>query len=367
MAPTQAVTVAGPLHLRHRSRKTTPSPRSRQHAKSPLSHSETPSLDDGPGEPPRMDQDALLDLCDAVRASLRDHKTLGPKTGHISSILQSFLEAEDQSISLVDAAVIRHACLDKLLAEIIATARTPPVEDTSPRLNIDVATAQRLKKAWESRFRDEYFSMDDARMRQLLRGRLKDVDHAVQQKDNFKRYVARTSCCDPSRTDFEAGHWWLNLACAHRDGIVGNAHERPTKGRYGVAALPLLTGTEEHLGGNLYKYVREGKLSDMHFSLMSQVGTQIRLLRGYRLKSMFAPTAGVRYDGLFIIRAYGTKRDPVSEKHRLELTLERLAGQRAAADLLAVPRPSQLDDWELYETCEAETTRKRMGPRSFME
>lgn len=92
--------------------------------------------------------------------------------------------------------------------------------------------------------------------------------------------------------------WWLNLACAHRDGIVGNAHERPTKDRYGVAALPLLTGTEEHLGGNMYRYCREGKLSDMHFSLMSQVGTQIRLLRGYRLKSLYAPAAGLRYDGV---------------------------------------------------------------------
>lgn len=37
------------------------------------------------------------------------------------------------------------------------------------------------------------------------------------------------------------------------------------------------------------------------------------------------------------------------------------------AEVLAVPRPSQLDDWALYETCEAETTRRRMGPRSFME
>ncbi|KAM0276777.1 hypothetical protein ACHAQH_006426 [Verticillium albo-atrum] len=314
-----------------------------------------------------MDQDALLDLCDAVRASLRDNKTLGPRAAHVSSILHSFLEAEDQSISLVDAAIIRHACLDKLLEEIIAMPRLPSVEATSSQSNIDVATAQRLKKVWETRFRDEYFSMDDARLRKLLRGRLKDVDHAVQQKDNFERYVARTSCCDAPGMDYELGHWWLNLACAHRDGIVGNAHERPTKGRYGVAALPLLTGTEEHVGGNLYKYCREGKLSDMHFSLMSQVGTQIRLLRGYRLKSLFAPAAGLRYDGLFVIRAYSTKRDTGSEKHRLELTLERLPGQIAMAEVLAVPRPSQLDDWELYETCEAETTRKRMGPRSFME
>lgn len=92
--------------------------------------------------------------------------------------------------------------------------------------------------------------------------------------------------------------WWLNLACAHRDGILGTAVEKPTKGKYGVTALPLLTGREEHVRGNLYRYVREGRLSDMHVSLLTQVGTQIRILRGYRLKSVLAPQAGVRYDGL---------------------------------------------------------------------
>ncbi|KAG7131686.1 hypothetical protein HYQ45_009827 [Verticillium longisporum] len=371
MAPVQAINVLDPMRLRQRAQRPTPTPshrRTRQHAKSPLSRSETPSTDDRPADALSMDEDALLDLCDSVRASLRDSQTLGARASHVSKILHSFLEAENQSIPLVDAAIIRHACLDKLLADIIATPRSPPAAEGVPSpLSLDVTTAQRLKKAWETRFRDDYFSMDDARLRSLQRGRLKDVDHAVQQKDQFERYIARASCSDSAVADFEPGHWWLNLACAHRDGIVGNAHERPTKDRYGVAALPLLTGTEEHLGGNMHRYCREGKLSDMHFSLMSQVGTQIRLLRGYRLKSLYAPAAGLRYDGVFVIRAYSTKRDTVSEKHRLELTLERLPGQTPMAEVLAVPRPSQLDDWALYETCEAETTRRRMGPRSFME
>ncbi|KAH6656180.1 hypothetical protein EV126DRAFT_464918 [Verticillium dahliae] len=306
MAPVQAIGVFDSMRLRNRAQRPTPPPshrRTRHHAKSPLSRSETPSTDDRPAEALSMDEDALLDLCDSVRASLRDSQTL--------------------AIPLVDAAIIRHACLDKLLADIIATSRSPPAVEGAPSpSSLDVTTAQRLKKAWETRFRDDYFSMDDARLRWLQRGRLKT--------------------------------WWLNLACAHRDGIVGNAHERPTKDRYGVAALPLLTGTEEHLGGNMYRYCREGKLSDMHFSLMSQVGTQIRLLRGYRLKSLYAPAAGLRYDGVFVIRAYSTKRDTVREAPPRAHARE-AAGPDALAEVLAVPRPSQLDDWALYETCEAET------------
>lgn len=78
--------------------------------------------------------------------------------------------------------------------------------------------------------------------------------------------------------------------------------ERPTSGRYGITALPLLTGREEMIridAQHVVKYVRETRRpQDMHIALISQVGRQIRILRGYKLKSVFAPQAGVRYDGL---------------------------------------------------------------------
>lgn len=89
------------------------------------------------------------------------------------------------------------------------------------------------------------------------------------------------------------------MACANRDGIVGSASEKPTKGIYGVTALPLLSGREDVCSPpETVKYMREGQLSDMHLSLISKVGTQIRILRGYCLKSPLAPKAGIRYDGL---------------------------------------------------------------------
>lgn len=92
--------------------------------------------------------------------------------------------------------------------------------------------------------------------------------------------------------------WWLNVGCAHRDGIVGAAFERPTKGRYGVAALPLLTGSEERLSDGRIEYCRHGTQQDMHYNLITQVGQKTKVLRGFRLKSMYAPVAGLRYDGL---------------------------------------------------------------------
>jgi len=161
--------------------------------------------------------------------------------------------------------------------------------------------------------------------------------------------------------------WWLNLACAYRDGILGTAVEKPTKGKYGVTALPLLTGCEEHVRGNLYRYVREGCLSDMHVSLLTKVGTRIRILRGYRLKSTLAPKAGVRYDGLYIIRQYGNKLDANTDKYRLELLLEHVGGQKSLEQVQQVPRPSQMDDWEAFKKLEAEMIRRCKGDDGLLD
>lgn len=101
-----------------------------------------------------------------------------------------------------------------------------------------------------------------------------------------------------SKTNTNTPSWWLNIGCAHRDGIVGAAFERATKGRYGIAALALLTGVEEDLPDGKTVYIREGQAYQMHPSLISQCGQKIQILRGFQLKSMRQPRAGVRYDGL---------------------------------------------------------------------
>lgn len=81
--------------------------------------------------------------------------------------------------------------------------------------------------------------------------------------------------------------------------MVDNDQEKPTKGRYGIAALPLLTGEEESLEDRKIKYIRRSlHRAQMHIPLMSKVGCRMRILRGYQLRSLFAPIGGVRYDGL---------------------------------------------------------------------
>lgn len=134
---------------------------------------------------------------------------------------------------------------------------------------------------------------------------------------------------------------------------------------------------------------------------MTQVGQHIRVLRGTQLRSIYAPTGGLRYDGLYevslaapatkfqspgpIIRTaglysqrirlirdrykivqYGHKLNEDIEMYRLALVLERVPGQTTMEDLKAVPKPSQLDDWRLHERLEGEKLKSTVGRRNFL-
>lgn len=166
--------------------------------------------------------------------------------------------------------------------------------------------------------------------------------------------------------------------------MVGTKQEESSKGPYDVLALPLLTGQEEMIDAYTVKYVREGEIGDMLVHLISQVGFRIRIFRGHELRSIFAPQAGVRYDGLYVlefhigqalansdsrryrIRQYGHKLDVNTEVYRLELILERLHGQRPMYELRRIPRPSQLDDWKVYERLESDKLKRLARSDAFL-
>lgn len=118
---------------------------------------------------------------------------------------------------------------------------------------------------------------------------------------------------------------------------------------------------EEDLPDGKTVYIREGKTHEMHPSLISQCGQKIRILRGFRLKSMRQPRAGIRYDGLYIIHSWSIKLNINTDLYTLRLTLERMRGQKPMDDVLKIPKPSQLDDWKLYEQLERGRIRQTEG------
>lgn len=84
---------------------------------------------------------------------------------------------------------------------------------------------------------------------------------------------------------------------------MGTQLDKPTRGRFGYTAIPLMTGREEDVEHDRVTYVREERQSRRIPSLgdapmLSLLGAQVRLLRGAELQSIYAPAAGVRYDGV---------------------------------------------------------------------
>lgn len=51
----------------------------------------------------------------------------------------------------------------------------------------------------------------------------------------------------------------------------------------------------------------------------------------------------------------------------LRITLDRLPGQYPMREILKIPRPSQLDDWGLYEELERSVIQERDGNGKFMD
>ncbi|KAL6891269.1 hypothetical protein HDV57DRAFT_484961 [Trichoderma longibrachiatum] len=115
------------------------------------------------------------------------------------------------------------------------------------------------------------------------------------------------------------------------------------------------------------RYMREAKLSETHIPLISYVGSHIRILRGHRLRSPLSPQAGIRYDGLYIVKRYSLKQNPQTRLHRVVVTLERISKQPSMTDLAKIPLPSQMDDWLLFEKYEGEMIRQHRGEQSFMD
>ncbi|EJT78821.1 hypothetical protein GGTG_03917 [Gaeumannomyces tritici R3-111a-1] len=321
---------------------------------------------------------ALLDLTDSVRWSLVTNKALGPMESRLTALLDVVLANEALKTSsasrlLIDFDTIMGARLDKLIEALLDKSNQPsrpvPVSFFAAKTAAGV-----LQRKWQLRFREAYVSLDRFRYHQMLTGHLVEISFSapgagVPDSPALWRETRRKEApTEPNNNRrFYAGHWWLNIVCAHRDGIAGSARQVPARGRNGVVALPLLSGREEVLENGRSIYIRESSLvADMHVSLMTKVGQRIKILRGSQLRSIYAPSGGLRYDGLYTIVQYGHKLNEDIEMYRLALVLERVPGQKSMMDLKAVPKPSQLDDWRLYERFEGEKLKSTVGRKNYL-
>jgi hypothetical protein len=283
---------------------------------------------------------ALLELTDSVRWSVTMTKTLGPLESRLTALLDVVLSNEalrsSPSKLLVGIETIRGARLDKLVEALLDRNNQPPRPVPASFFAAKTAAGV-LQRKWRLRFRDGYTSLDRVRYhRMLTSGHLMQVSFSAavagvpdspalwktqeceplvgaggDRQFSAGQYVGLLEhlfiCTKPSFFFYETladeprwrSSWWLNIVCAHRDGVVGTTSQAPMKGQDGIAALPLLSGREEVMENGQSVYIRESsRVSDTHISLMTQVGQQIRILRGCQLRSIYAPSGGLRYDGL---------------------------------------------------------------------
>ncbi|KAK4143614.1 uncharacterized protein C8A04DRAFT_28605 [Dichotomopilus funicola] len=362
-------------------------------------HRSTPPTASSPGPA------ALLALSDSVRASLAKHANFGPQANALSFFLQLALLEETTTTSplgtstplgtrtplgtagvapSLDFETIKYARLDKLVAELTVCGEMPFT--LAPRFVHDVVTAARLEQLWRGRFGVEYALLDEVRVSYLasrwmvgagsgsgsnsgLRsggeggGGGKGGIGAVPRRVRVPKLLVAMRLWPGVRREqgrvFSPGEYYLNLPCAHLDGVVSTAHETTiSTATDDIPTLPLLTGREIHAGHlhHRVRYLREATsttLSQLHPALIPHPGRHVRVLRGYQLRSPFAPAVGIRNDGLWKVLRYGERLiHRASGRYRLEIDLEQVPGQPPMAELMAVPRPSHLDDWDLYRRLE---------------
>ncbi|UKZ80605.1 hypothetical protein TrVFT333_008367 [Trichoderma virens FT-333] len=109
-----------------------------------------------------------------------------------------------------------------------------------------------------------------------------------------------------------------------------------------------------------------GTLKDVVFNNITSDGWELwqakecRTLSELEWNLQFKP-------GQYVIRRYSQKQNLQTRLHRTIVTLERISGQPNIVDLAKVPRPSQMDDWVLFEKLEGEMIRQHRGEQSFLD
>ena len=122
-----------------------------------------------------LDDQLLLDLCNAARASLHDGRNSGSNGKIILDFLRSALADECNHNPTIQLSTIAAAKLDKLIADMMDPQNHQTALAFSPRLSMSLP--ERLQRRWRARFREDYFDLDQKRYSNLPEtGLLRDIE-----------------------------------------------------------------------------------------------------------------------------------------------------------------------------------------------
>ncbi|KAK4989859.1 hypothetical protein LTR50_002906 [Elasticomyces elasticus] len=153
---------------------------------------------------------------------------------------------------------------------------------------------------------------------------------------------------------FKPGDWWINPMFAFKDGIIdsGDPHGGIVADAVGAYAV-LLTDSDELSGPgpNLFRY-RTRTHDRGRYRMTSarwEARFPLRVLRSDSLRSLWAPRAGVRYDGLHTVRSWSVTYDTVKKEYNYDITLERLPGETPMTEVMVRPWAEEVEDYKEYK------------------
>ncbi|KAI9875977.1 MAG: hypothetical protein M1830_007618 [Pleopsidium flavum] len=204
-------------------------------------------------------------------------------------------------------------------------------------------------EGWQQRVRDEEQQQDPE-----LMTRFKERKSSWSVKggrDPARAYVV-------GHNGFSVGDWWIKAAAAFRDGMLDDSNDGITADEDGAYAI-VMTDQEEIDTGRVGVIIYQAFSTDPgRFRLMKNITSRarVRVLRSWRLKSTWAPKAGLRYDGLYQVEGYGTKLNIEHGKDEWQFTFElrRALNQPYMQRALCHPTADELDDWKDYQRVKAE-------------
>ncbi|KAM0316679.1 hypothetical protein ACHAO8_002964 [Botrytis cinerea] len=325
--------------------------------------------------PPHEDgDDYRLEKSDFIRKELR--KPVFP-INEIHTLESLIDDLFDEGPSL-EFEIITYARLDKIVEEILQHVRNNFLSQ-GPSFRRIMRKAQKLREQWIGTFGDRFNTMDDERLKFMKEsGCLRDIElqptSELSKLDGptWKIKRAATFSEKEANENFEPGAWFLNTHCGVRDGIVPDAKDGFTWGVNGKpVAFSMLSGFEiKGSGKRQWVHIIESRVYAYHARRLTCVGNVIRLLRGYKLKSERAPRLGVRYDGLYKIESWGQvllKLSAGPNIYRNTITLVELSGQNTMEDLDAIPTPSQMDNFIIYNKMIENDIKAREGEAAYKE
>ncbi|KFY02211.1 hypothetical protein O988_02324 [Pseudogymnoascus sp. VKM F-3808] len=325
---------------------------------------ELEELEEG-DEEDEWDEDSLVRLSDWWRQILGKGKDpTWQELDMMSAFLTDLYDEETPSLEM-----ILRTRLHKLLEALIKAAGEQGLRYEGKRYRKVARKATEVRDKWMKDMGGQLYNMRAERRKMLEgeNGRLTRV-HMRPTGEHSSRWVVEGHCVEEG-IEFEPGMWWLNDACAERDGMLTDTRGNVSVSPQAVPVVTLAFGEEMPTKNpTISRFTHSGRIETMMLPLMRALDKRVQVLRRYTLKSRLAPEAGLRYDGFYDIVLYSLQRLSWDESvFRVVIEFERCMGQRPMETVLAVPTPSMLDDWDIYLEIKDESVRRSVGEAWYRE